>query len=821
MDKPNTSDATRHSRKFVRLLIAAFFSVTIILIIVSIALLLTQELNLSEDESQLPLSSDDNSNRSASRLSFRRRRPEYRKFTFDDLFSGKVFLKDTYTTAWTRDGGLIRTKDEYSETPSVATIIQPETFEAVPYLSDSSFMNTMSSNNKYAYTSETLKPIFRYSNEALYQIVRLKNGTRSGESFAVGPTGDNTETVLVFKWNPNRNKNDFVFVHDYNLYYQADPEKPGSAQQLTKDGHYLLRYGVADWLYEEEILSSAEAIWWSDSGNYISYLRFDDRSVNRIYIPKYLRGSQYPQYMEIPYPKAGVEENPQTVLYIWPMKSGKAVVAEPPVQLNGMNQSYYVFSNRWITIPKGMQNELGEERLVTVWSNREQNLLYITLCNEFDCSLTFTQSFTINGRTLSAEPTDFKTILASEFGFFVILPHAYSDGNIYNHIAHINIMKNGSGRITAWHGGAYDVKEMKAYDISTDTLTFTSSGQGIGTMRLYRLARATSVNQSSIIVLSSLVPDCDYGSYDVSPNGKRAVLGCLQPFKNTKLYLMNVDTPSKNKLLDGAEEAHIPFDLPELSYEAVTLPSGYEVHIGLMKPPKFDPSLKYPMLVDVYGGPNSCRIRRSTPNPNMIHFCSSLEVIVAWIDGRGSSNRGWNMKAPVYKALGQFETIDTIDAVKYLTSKYTFIDNKRVAVFGWSYGGFLSTHVAIRDQGNTFQCAIAVAPVVDFMLYDSAYTERYLGIPLENPGGYNASQLLNKASRLKDVKYLLAHGEADDNVHFQHSALLAEALQAELVHFTQLVYPNQDHSMGPRQAHLFKEIGRFLDKECFSTDDGP
>ncbi|KAK6056939.1 dipeptidyl peptidase IV protein [Cooperia oncophora] len=632
MDKSNTSDEPRHSRTFVRLLIAAFFLVTIILVVVSIALLLTQErkyflsfstiyylfvfngsivdcgqlkqailaVHLSEDESHLPLSSNENSSRSTTRLSFRNYRPEYRKFTFDDLFSGKVFLKDTYTTSWTRDGGLVRTKDEYSEIPSVATVIKPGTFEAVPYLSDSSFMNTLSSNNRYAYKSETIKPIFRYSNEGLYEIFRIENGTRIGKSFPVGPTGSGTETVLIFKWNPNRNMSDFVFVHDYNLYYQADPEKPGSARQLTKDGHYLLRYGVADWLYEEEILSSADAIWWSDSGNYISYLRFDDRSVNRIYIPKYFRNSQYPQYMEIPYPKAGVEENPQVTLYIWPMKRGKAVVAEPPAQLVGMNQSYYVFSNQWIRMPKYLYSELGEERLVTVWANREQNLVYITLCNEMDCALTYTQSFTISGRSLSAEPTDFKTILASELGFFVILPHAYHDGNIYNHIAHIRILRNGSGRITTWHGGAYDIKEMKGYDIKTDTLTFTSSGQGVGTMRLYRLARATSTNQSSTIVLSSIVSNCDYGTYDVSPDGKRAVLGCLQPFKNTKLYLMNVDMPSNNRLLDGAEEAHIPFDLPELSYETVRLPSGYEVHIGLMKPPKFDPSLRYPMLVDLW-----------------------------------------------------------------------------------------------------------------------------------------------------------------------------------------------------------------------------
>ncbi|KHJ80156.1 peptidase, S9A/B/C family, catalytic domain protein, partial [Oesophagostomum dentatum] len=378
--------------------------------------------------------------------------------------------------------------------------------------------------------------------------------------------------------------------------------------------------------------------------------------------------------------------------------------------------------------------------------------------------------------------------------------------------------KSGVGRITAWYGGANDVYEIEGYDIQSDVLTFSSPGGGIGTNRLYRVSQASTANQSIVVEISSFIPDCDYATHEVSPDGKRATLSCIKPFHNTKLYLVDVQNPANNKLLEGADAAHIPFDLPEISYERATLPSGYEVHIAIMKPPKFDPSLKYPILVDVYGGPNSCKVWRSTPTPNMIHFCSNLGAIVVRVDGRGSCNRGWNIKAPVYKSLGQYEAIDTIAAVKHLIAKYPFMDKERVAVFGWSYGGFLSSHIAIRDQGETFKCAVAVAPVVDFMLYDSAYTERYLGIPLENPSGYNASQLLNKAGLIRNVKYLLAHGEADDNVHFQNSALLAEALQAELVHFTQLVYSNQDHSMGSRQAHLFMEIGRFLAEQCFNEE---
>ncbi|VDM61692.1 unnamed protein product [Angiostrongylus costaricensis] len=695
---------------------------------------------------------------------------------------------------------------------STVTLVQPGTFDAVEYPMDASLVRAMSSNRKYAYITQNTKEIFRHSNEELYEVFRIVNGTRTGDSFAVGPKGNGFEAIHSLEWNPNPNKNDFIFVHDYNIYYQDDPEKPGSAVKLTPDGNYLLRYGVPDWLYEEEILLSGDAIWWADSGDYVAYLRFDDRLVNRIYIPEYFRGSQYPQYIEIPYPKAGVKENPLITLYIWKVSTKKSVIIEPPLALMKMNQSYYVFTSKWLKMPIDVRRSFGFERLLTVWATREQNLLYITLCNDTDCLLTYTQSFTINGQSMWAEPSDFKQILASRVGFFVILPHAYHDGNIYNHIAHIQILKNGSGRITSWHGESYDIHEIKAYNMKSDTLTFTSAGGAIGTMQLYK---------SSVISLSSFILDCDYGSFDVSPDGRRVAASCLQPFRNTKMYLMDIDIPSNNKLLEGADETHIPFDLPELSFELMELPSNYgesdfKAHVGIMKPPMFDPTMKYPLLVDVYGGPNSCRVRRVTPNSNMIYFCSHLNAIVVWIDGRGASNRGWNLKSPVYKALGQYETQDTIDAVKLLISKYSFIDEQRVAIFGWSYGGFVSTYAGILDQGKTFKCAIAVAPVSNFMLYDSAYTERYLGVPLENPTGYNATQLLNKAGLLKNVKYMLAHGEADDNVHFQNSALLSEKLQAELVHFTQLVYSNQDHNIGTRQAHLFMEIDRFLTNECFN-----
>ncbi|KHJ75441.1 hypothetical protein OESDEN_24943 [Oesophagostomum dentatum] len=135
-------------------------------------------------------------------------------------------------------------------------------------------------------------------------------------------------------------------------------------------------------------------------------MRFDDRSVNRIYIPKYSRNSQYPQYVEIPYPKAGVEDNPLVRLYVWSTRTNRTVIAEPPADLTSTNQSYYIFSNSWINMPANVRRNLGDERLMTVWANREQNIIYITLCNEIDCVLVGIPEFASLLRQLSTSVPD-------------------------------------------------------------------------------------------------------------------------------------------------------------------------------------------------------------------------------------------------------------------------------------------------------------------------------------------------------------------------------------------------------------------------------
>ncbi|WKY13178.1 hypothetical protein Q1695_004188 [Nippostrongylus brasiliensis] len=291
-------------------------------------------------------------------------------------------------------------------------------------------MGSLSPSGKYTYEAETVKQFFRHSNEDLYQIRRLENGTVTGKPFHVRSyRRDSTETVLAFKWNPV-NKNDFVFVNDYNLYYQMDPEKPKTAIDNKR------RELSAAMVYQTGFVrvNGKHCQRWSDSGKYIAYMR----CTNSI--------------------KSRCRENPITELYMYSLKTKKSVVVEPPAQLTNMRSGPH--------------------------------------------SVLHTEKDAVCG----AEPTDFKAILASETGFFTILPRTYTDGNICNHVA----------------------PEARGYDIQSDTLTFTSAGGGLGTMRLYKITQATMANRLSISSLSSVVSDCDYSSYEVSPDGRRAALSCIQ-----------------------------------------------------------------------------------------------------------------------------------------------------------------------------------------------------------------------------------------------------------------------------------------------------
>ncbi|CAJ0583236.1 unnamed protein product, partial [Mesorhabditis spiculigera] len=767
------------------LLLCAFAITVVICVAAAVVLLLTQKPVVLGDSSEFAAWDTTNGN-----STIRRKPAHYRPFTFEDLLANKHQVRTYYPTKWLTDDSLMipdAGNMSVSEEDANINIIRPQTSQEETFIPGSEFQAgftsdraTFSPSGKFVALSKIVNHVFRYSEDAIYQIAKVNDGKLLKYTF-VGPNGTGTEALSSFKWNPNPLMHDFIFVYNYNLYYQADPEKPGTAIPLSENGHNFLRYGIADWLYEEEI--TPNALFWSKRGDLTAYIKFDDQYVHRAYVPKYYSFRQYPDYMEVPYPKAGVSNQPEVTLYLMDRKKNKKVVVSPPEELMTRNMSYYIFANSFISVA---MNGTRREKLLTTWADREQMNVYMTLCDLEDCVLTYSQNYEINDKELWAEPEDFQNLHASPSGFFVILPHQYTDGNIYQHIAHIRVQDDGSGRVTTFHGGTYDIVKIHGYDYEKDTLFYESAGGAIAFKRLFRI-RGASTRLAQIQCISCLLPNCDSATISISPKGKRAALTCNKAFDNGRLFLIDTEKNNEFVQLRGFEAAVLSFDEPTITYEKVMLPSGIEAHVGIMRPPKFDETANHPVLLDVYGGPNSYINSLETPWDFLVYLCSTRQMIVIYIDGRGSKHRGWDIKGAMKNTIGGPEVDDQIEGMRKIIDKYPYMNKKSVAVFGWSYGGFLATHIAVKDRGNVFRCALAVAPVADFTFYDSAYTERYLGMPSENMAGYNNSRLTDKVARLRNVNYFLAHGSADDNVHYQNSALLAGALQEAGIAFTQLV----------------------------------
>jgi dipeptidyl-peptidase-4 len=231
----------------------------------------------------------------------------------------------------------------------------------------------------------------------------------------------------------------------------------------------------------------------------------------------------------------------------------------------------------------------------------------------------------------------------------------------------------------------------------------------------------------------------------------------------------------------------------------------------MIKPPGFDATKKYPVLMYVYGGPGSQEVFDGTPKLNSwLQLMAQKGYIVACVDNRGTGFRGAAFRQSTYMQLGRIETEDQIAAAHYL-GKQPFVDASRIGIFGWSYGGYMSA-LCITKGADVFKAAVAVAPVTNWRYYDNIYTERYMRKPQENPAGYDENSPIRHVNDLKG-KFLLIHGTADDNVHLQNSMALVTALTEANKPFEMQLYVNENHGIrsGPNSAiHVFGRITDFV-----------
>ncbi|KAJ0070449.1 hypothetical protein NL108_010695, partial [Boleophthalmus pectinirostris] len=661
-----------------------------------------------------------------------------------------------------------------------------ETKEESLYISNTTFAQVdatdymLSGDYNYVALESNYTKKWRHSYSASYTIFN-----RETNSF-VTPE-DLPSFVQYFFWSTVANK--FAYVSDYNVFLKTSVS--ADAVQVTFNGkENEISNGIPDWTYEEEVFASNGALWWSTNSLYLTYAEFNDSLVHRIEYSWY-GSEQYPETVSVPYPKAG-SILPTVRLYVvdtsnpsrrWPLVAPASVISV----------DHILCSVTWVT----------DQRVAVQWMTRKQNYVIVQFY-EFDGrSWVEKQKFEQSSKTgwvgrVSFSQTRFeKHIFTSCFNSYfnclqyVPLPLFFaedklsfykvmSDSHGYKHIHYVK-----DGKATPITSGEWEVTYINK--LTKDAIYFVSNQHESTPVKVnqYRI-RISSGSHSAPECLSCAVRpercqnNAAYFSYDASYYRLDCTAGPGLPLytlvdnrgAGVELSVLEDNKELENMLSD--------FQMPTMKYGTFKV-AGFDLWYQMMLPPNFKKSKKYPLLIDVYGGPCSQTVSYRFKLSWATYLTSTHDIIYASFDGRGSGYQGDEILHSIYHRLGTYEVEDQLFAIKKFIDM-GFVDKDRVAMWGWSYGGYV-TAMALGSGSGLLKCGISVAPVSDWEYYDAVYTERYMGTPKENPDGYRNGSVIERAKNFKNVDFLLIHGTADDNVHFQQAAQISKALVDEQVDF--------------------------------------
>ncbi|CAD6184473.1 unnamed protein product [Caenorhabditis auriculariae] len=637
------------------------------------------------------------------------------------------------------------------------------------------------------------------------------------ETKAAYDLGDGKQSQQGFLWSSTGN--DFVYVENNEIFYVKSPTS-GDPVLVSDRRHRrdLIVHGLFDWLYMEEIFDRKRtAMWWSPSGAMLAFASYDNSLNTNVTLQRFLPLESYTLDTSISYPKVYSKRLPLYTMTIW--HKAKQESKQLNIQLRDSLSYHYLFAARWVLLG-------GVEKLVTTWADRFQTKISITIC-DFDsatCDLAFEYEF---AEKRWASPDDFHTLMASGDSLYFLLPHDVRD-NSYQHVARLVVSEaKPKAKPVFVHSGDFDVLSITAIDEAGGKVYFLAAAPKPGQRHLY----SAQISAESAVVPECItcgIENCTFQVADISSDFSLASVFCRGP-EAPFTTVVDLKTPKSRPssspkwwhLLNdtGLVEAVEKADLPTRTLETIRLADGYEAVVRVTLPKGLlaskEKSKSVPVLVFVYGGPNSQSATEEFGVDLTQVISSQQHVAILQIDARGSGNRGWKYRSPVYGRLGSIEPQDQIAAISGIVSRYPFLDGNRVAVFGWSYGGFMTLRMVEEAPPSFFECAISVAPVVNFMYYDATYTERYMGDA--SRAAYEVVDVSRDVSKFQTTRLLLMHGLFDENVHFQNSAIFMEQLQARNIDFDFMAYPNQAHSISERKPHVHMKIATFL-QHCFYSE---
>ncbi|MGN6164555.1 MAG: S9 family peptidase [Flavisolibacter sp.] len=632
----------------------------------------------------------------------------------------------------------------------------------------------------YEVSADKKRILFFNGREPIYR--------RSSKSTVYVYDVDSKKTVLLNQgkvlhptFSPDGNK--IAYVFDNNLYvYDIAAAK---ATAVTNDGKWnSIINGNCDWVYEEEF-EFTRAFEWSPNSTYIAYYKFDESKVKEYEFTVFDKA--YNEQYSYKYPKAG-EANSKVDIHIYNVSNGNDVKAQ------------YLQGDIYIPRIKWTQQD---DKLVIYWMNRHQDDLKLLLTNAATGSL---QVMYEENNKRYVEINDNWWFLKDGTNFMFT-----SEMNGYNQLYNYSLDGKKKVQVSKMKYDIADVNGVDetnrvvyytlAYPTPMDRNLFASDFDGKNTWML------TKGNGWHRVELNKdFTQFYDYYSDINTP--QTVTLYTISKDKKGLKAVQNKVVNQSAKLKGVLDQ----FDLGTVSFIRVPNSKGDTLNGWMLKPSNFDANKKYPVLFCNYGGPGSQQVANRFGAASMWHqMLAENGFIVVSIDNTGTGFRGEEFKKKTYLQLGKYEIEDQIDAAKYLGT-LPYIDKNRIGHWGWSFGGFMSS-LAITKGADVFKAAIAVAPVTSWRFYDNIYTERYMRTPQENASGYDDNSPINFTDKIKG-KFLLIHGTADDNVHFQNSVEMVKALVKSNIDFESAYYPNKNHGISGMADnttfHLWSKMTNWL-----------
>ena len=675
----------------------------------------------------------------------------------------------------------------------------------------------ISSDEKFMVVQYEMQQVYRHSFTAKCYVVDLQNHkiTYIPERMRY-PTlsPDNKRIAYV--------KNNNVFIYDLLAAKET---------QITSDGEEnKIINGAVDWVYEEEFTMD-NGMRWSPSGGFLAFYHFDESKVKEFSMDMFNSKSLYPSQTQWKYPKAG-EDNAKVDVHIYSLNDQQTRIAKTNSQ-----KDQYLPRIQWTQTDAF----LSIQRL-----NRWQNHWELLFCDPMNgnCELILEEvdsAYVDITDNLTFIPKTSQFIYSSEkSGFNHLYLHDYSEciekGNVSPNCA---ATQRYSKAITT---GNFDVIRFLGYVDANKCVIYSSSEQSMIEDHVYSVGlngkgkkRLTEPGFNYNVTLG---PNAIYYTESRSNNSNLPIVehrikrmdgkwskdvelntAWSEKMKSMNLGQVKFDDYATDTSVTGYWKTEFWHLAAQNGWDAKTAIAQYTIHQQLLNkqitytiyPPNFDATKKYPVLMFVYGGPGSNQVRNQFGSRNFFYhqYLASQGYLISVVDNRGTGRKGAIFKKSTYLELGLLESTDHTYAAKQM-STLPYVDASRIGIWGWSFGGYMSSS-AITKHSDVFKAAVAVAPVTHWKFYDNIYTERYLRRPIDNPLGYENNSPLNFTDGIKG-NYLLVHGTGDDNVHWQNSAEMINAMIKSGAKYDSEVYPNRNHGIGDRAAsfHLYRRMTNFI-----------